>query len=322
MKSVPGQSPAELPETDPKSSNRRRRKKKGRKSEEHSWDQSSPVANRLRRGEKRQMLWMLIGGVTLFALLVAGVLFALMGGVDPVIRKPLAFGNDVASEESEKAEQAGFGRSDAQFLAAAEPLTGEFLDARDVEAMLDLVHDPEVAEARMKAFYGDGRIHAPGMSGFNVAKQVVRTGDISRLEVRTGDFEQKSISYVESADSIKIDWESWVGWSEMKWEDFLETKPVEGRVFRLKLYPIEYYNFEFSDDKKWKSYRLESPDGRYSIYGYVESESVLNARLRPSPDVKSVPLMLSLKFPENSVSPNQVVIEEIVNEGWVMPSSD
>ena len=124
MKSVPGQSPAELPETDPKSSNRRRRKKKGRKSEEHSWDQSSPVANRLRRGEKRQMLWMLIGGVTLFALLVAGVLFALMGGVDPVIRKPLAFGNDVASEESEKAEQAGFGRSDAQFLAAAEPLTG------------------------------------------------------------------------------------------------------------------------------------------------------------------------------------------------------
>ncbi len=102
----------------------------------------------------------------------------------------------------------------------------------------------------------------------------------------------------------------------------MEQKPSEPQWFRLNLHPVEYYNFAYSDDSSWQSYRLESPDGRHSLYGYAATGSVLNARLRPAPDVKKVQLILALKFPENPESPNQVLIDKFVTEGWVMDSQD
>ncbi|MEO7098882.1 MAG: hypothetical protein ABI162_05940, partial [Luteolibacter sp.] len=79
----------------------------------------------------------------------------------------------------------------------------------------------------------------------------------------------------------------------------------------------DYYNFDFNDDMKWQSYRLVSPDGEHAIYGYVEKSSLLDGRIRPNADVKSTPLMLSLKFPPGSTSSNQVLIDQFITEGWV-----
>ena len=88
----------------------------------------------------------------------------------------------------------------------------------------------------------------------------------------------------------------------MPWSEFLTKRPTEAVEFRVRLSPIDYYNFGFADDAKWQSYRLDSPDGEHSIYGYTERGSVLDARLRPPPDTKSMPVLLSLRFPEGAES--------------------
>lgn len=105
----------------------------------------------------------------------------------------------------------------------------------------------------------------------------------------------------------------------MPWQDFLDQKPTSPKAFRLTLAQVDYYNFGFKDDMKWQSYSLESPDKAHIVYGYVEKESVLNSKIKLNPDVKSSPMMLSLKFPEGALTSNQVIIEDLVGEGWIEP---
>jgi hypothetical protein len=117
---------------------------------------------------------------------------------------------------------------------------------------------------------------------------------------------------------VKIDWEGWVGWSEMPWPEFLASKPTTGKVFRVTLSAVDYYNFNFDDDKKWQAYRLESPDGTHALYGYAGQGSVIQTKLRPPTDSKPMPCMLALKFPANAASGNQVLIEQCLADGWVL----
>ncbi len=85
---------------------------------------------------------------------------------------------------------------------------------------------------------------------------------------------------------------------------------------------MDYYNFGFSDDRKWQSYLLTSPDENHILYAYVERGSVLDNRLKPSPDVKKTPLTLMLSFPDDAASPNQVLVGKIVTEGWMLETEE
>lgn len=208
--------------------------------------------------------------------------------------------------------------SDVAFRNAAEPLAVKFLSAVRVEDLLPLVRDPETTEPRLLATYPDGRIDSPGMSAFDTRREIIRHGRSFLVHVRTGDLDEKPLAFFMTPEGLRIDWESWVGWSEIPWEEFLSSRPAGGRLFRVRLSPVDYYNFAFADDRKWQSYRLESPGGEHSVYGYVERGSVLDNRLRPSPDRKSTDLVLTLSFPENATSRNQVLIGGLIAEGWII----
>lgn len=265
------------------------------------------------------MRWMLAGGAALFALIVAGVLTIMMGGggAPPVVAPPVA---EAPPAEEEKVPDATL--TDVEFLTAAEPLAEKFLAARGVDELLPFVRNPDVCGPRLRAMYPDGTIEAPGMSAFDTNREVVRTGKAMSVIVRTDDLELKTLSFFMTPDGLKIDWESWVGWSEIPWEVFTDTKPVSAKMFRVWLSPVDYYNFGFSDDLKWQSYLLESPDGNYTLYAYVERGSVLDSRLKPSPDVKKTPLTLMLSFPDDAASSNQVLVEKFVAEGWMLETEE
>jgi hypothetical protein len=265
------------------------------------------------------MFWLLIGGASLFTLIVAGVLLAMRGGGEQnrQIAGPTARPPDAGAIQPEAVPPNGSPRTEAMFLAEAEPLAKKFLEAGRIEDLLPLVRNPGVAEARMRRHYAEGKIEAPGMAEFNTESLISCLGTISALKVRTRGYEEKSLAFVDTPQGLKIDWESWVGWSETRWEEFLASKPTTGRVFRLNLSPADYYNFAFSDDQKWQAYRLQSPAGEHSIYGYAERDSMLASRLVVPPESKQMALMLALKFPANATSDNQVLIEKFVAEGWV-----
>lgn len=302
----------------------RRRKKRSRQSEGHAWDISSGTASRSRRGERRQMSWMLIGGGTLLALIVGGLVVAMLNGDTPPNQaKQPARELIVPTTIPAKAPAAPASEPpDSEFLAAVEPVARKFLEAGLVEEMLPAVRNPEEAEPRMKLHYHGEKIEAPGLSKFNSSSEVVRSGKFTTLTILTRNFDEKALTFVETPQGLKIDWESWVGWSNMPWRKFIESKPSSPQIFRLILKDVDYYNFGFSNDRKWQSYLLESPDAEFSVYGYAERGTQLNSRLRLQPDVKRARIMLALKYPADATSSQQVLIERVIADGWVTETEE
>ena len=298
-----------------------RRRRKPKRGGSLSWDKANGQGHRSAKGEKRQMFWMLIGGASLLLLLLAGVLAAMLGGADTP-RPPAVDGKNGGQSAPDADLPAAPARGDAEFLALAEPMARSFLEARTVDEMLPFVRDPGRAGPRMKGFYNRGTMDAPGMSAFNIDSEVIHEGIISSVRLRTRDFEDRQMSFVETPEGPRIDWESWAGWSGLSWEEFLETKPRDPVLFRVVLSDVDYYNMVFRDEAKWRSYRLESPDGANSLYGYAERDSVLDGRLRPGPDVKRRNFILMLRFPVDGDTRDQVVIDRLVTEGWVLENED
>ncbi|MGL4400567.1 MAG: hypothetical protein ACRCXD_11910 [Luteolibacter sp.] len=298
------------PQTDAASSGRskKRRRKKSGGSGDPSWERQA-ISSLSRRGEQKRMRAMLIAGGLLFSGIVWGVIFLTKGENAPVVAsKPVDPPPLVVTDS---------GVTGAALEKEAESMARGFLEATTIEEMLKWVRNPEVAEARMRRFYLEGSITAPGLSQFNSGEGGYTEGNSHSFSIITGDQVTKALAFVKTPQGLKIDWESWVGWSDIPWPDFLATKPAASHVFRVILAPVDYYNFEFSDDAKWECYRLESPDREHALYGYAEKDSPLNRELRPNPGETTTPLILALKFPPDSASGSQVLIERLVGKGWV-----
>lgn len=297
-----------------------RRGKNERHGVDQSWEKKSERVVGFVIEENRQMFWMLIVGVTLFSLAFGVVAVAVFNG-DESESRPLAVpapGIPVQSETSETVSQAQSEKVDAALLAEAELVVRKFLEARRIEEMLPLVRNPEVTEARMRSHYSRGAIEESGMREFNTGGGFYSVGSSFEVQVRTRDDQQRSLLFCNTPEGIKIDWESWVGWSEMPWEEFMSTKPSDGKLFRVMLDAVTYYNFAFSDERKWKAYRLESADGESAVYGYVERDSELDSQLKIPRGSKQIALTLSLKFPADAKADNQVLIEKLIAKGWLL----
>lgn len=269
---------------------------------------------------------MLIGGGAAFLLLVGGVILALREGRTDDTISSGASGTSVRPPKDNSGDGLNSGGSDpaakseAETLAAAAPLAKAFLEAKSIPELAKVVRNPDAASARMKDWYPDGKVEPPGMTAFNPAGSVEQGEVAAVIDVRTADQATKGMNFVWTADGLRIDWESWVGWCELPWARFLAERPALPKVFRVVAKAVDYYNFGFTDDRKWRSLRLESLDGETSMYGYVERDTLLDSKIQVDPDAKQSPMILRLKFPDGApAGSNQVLITDWVADGWVEP---
>lgn len=263
------------------------------------------------------MIWWLAGGAALFVSIVIAVLAAMHGASKPpavVISKPKV------EAPAAKPEASSGILSDVEFARLAEPMARTFLEAKSIDEILPLARNPLVAEPRMKTLYPDRRIPPVGLDQFNTDSEIEHEGGHLTVKVRTKNFDERKLTFFNTAEGLKIDWESWAAWSEMPWKEFFAKKPAEPLIFRVSLSSQEYYNMSFKDDTKWQSYQLTCPGHDKSVYGYVERNSTLDQQLRRPSDEKTVDLTLKLRFPTDARSDNQVLIEGIVSESWVIES--
>ncbi len=200
-----------------------------------------------------------------------------------------------------------------------EEVVKAFLDAPTPAELLRHVRDPEQTAPRLEAWLAGKPYAAPGFREIidDSANFVEEDGSMVTVQVRTGDFGVREIVLLGKAGSLKVDWESWAGWSEMSWEEFQAKRPTEPKWFRVTLSRVDYYNFSFKDEKEWVSYRLDSPDDSASLYGYVPTASQLDERIRPIEAGGEVKLLLRLKYPPGALSGNQVLIDSVSGREWV-----
>ncbi len=118
-----------------------------------------------------------------------------------------------------------------------------------------------------------------------------------------------------------IDWESLSGYSEMSFQEFRtqrSSKPVTMRAY-VRLF--DYYNFEFSDAKRYLCIKLISESGESSIYAYCERGTKLSrwleADLATTGPTGFKGYIMKLSFPLGAQSNQCVQLEQVVAQRWL-----
>jgi hypothetical protein len=296
-----------------------RRRRGARQDDGPDWEKAPE--QRVRVGRRKRMGTGRILAIVFAVLSLVGALLVFMKPEEPSV-EPIAVAPqpEVAPKPVEEpgtialpAEMSG---NESALIAELEPIARKFLEAESVEEMLPLVRDPERVESKMRVFYAKG-VNPPGMGQFNSTKTVNYRGKLAAVAVRTLDFELKQLAFIRNPDGMKIDWESYVGWSDMPWTAFVAEKPESPVLFRAKLSKSDYFNFQFSNDVEWKCYQLTSPDDETTLYGYVKVGSDTDRQLAPADGNGVNMVTLKLKYPAGEKQRNQVLIDSQLADGWV-----
>ena len=269
------------------------------------------------------MRWMLGGGAVLFGLVAGGLWIGLRGNGrgGKAVSAPPPQVLPVARPEADAGEvalPALMKRSVPSILAETEPLARKFLEAKTIDELLPLIRKPERAKPRLQREFPQGRLDPPGLAQFNIAGSPAFGDSFTVIALRTRNFESRQLTFVQTPEGLKIDWESWAGWSELSWPALLSALPTQAIAFRVIVKRVDYYNFGFSDDTQWQSYRLESLDGEHMIFGYVQRGSAVAGKIHLGSEVDHAPMILKIRFPAHvAASNNQVVVDDVVATGWL-----
>jgi hypothetical protein len=202
-----------------------------------------------------------------------------------------------------------------------------FLSASSVEEMAKFVRDPQRALPRMKAYY---KAQPPQPVKFTMGadwSEVDRDDRTFLLGKVTVEFDEVFIcTEIPFRGDALVDWESYTGWCEMPWTEFVtrgSEKPVECRVV---VSASDYFNFSYTDSEKYACFRLTDKADNETVFAYCEKGSKLHRKIEaalkhygPGEDRVSVPCILSLKMKAGDAVHRQAVIESLEKEGWVDP---
>lgn len=119
-----------------------------------------------------------------------------------------------------------------------------------------------------------------------------------------------------------IDWESLTGYGEMSFQDFRTKRPTKPVALRAYVRLFEYYNFEFSDAKKYLCMKLTSENGESSVYAYCERGTEL-ARWLETDLASTGPAgfkgyLLQVSFPPSAQSNQCVNLDKVMTARWLM----
>lgn len=202
-------------------------------------------------------------------------------------------------------------------------ITGQFLEFESIDDRLRLVRNPEIVQAKMEDYYSrDGGENDLKIDGEPLATNLFsRNGiEFAGVVLDFSDLTRRGTIFQKQGDRWLLDWESFVGYSEMEWSDFLKDDAGKSVEFRLLASLDDYYNFSYNDDGKYACYKLVDIDSSATCWGYCERESETGKRLARSVRIankKGLPaaeVVLKVSLAGVPVERKQARIDEFVQE--------
>lgn len=211
----------------------------------------------------------------------------------------------------------------AERQADAQGIQQRFWQATTWREKLPFVHDAERVMPLMRDYYEKHQMLDPIMSGsarqahFKINNTEVLLYSYSSVRP-SGTLDVAMIA--QPNGKFLIDWESMVGASDLPWLEFKKTRPTQPFLVRVFARPDDYFNYEFSDDKRWSAAHLTSPDGNFFIYGYCEKDSEVARTLASIfEQVRGrAALTLRIAYPEKAESDHCARIVGIVANRWLL----
>lgn len=212
--------------------------------------------------------------------------------------------------------------SEAEDVRAAEDLLQTFWHAATWEDKVCCVRDPDRVRPLMQQYY-EVRGQKDPLAGALQSRSLLKFGDIEVLHcVYSGESYKGSVEIALLRDdqgTFKLDWESYVAYSEMTWPDFQTSRPTVSKTFRCYAVLDDYYNFEFDDAKRFVSVKILSADGGTSLHAYAERAGSLGDWLLGNLQhgFNALGVTIKLSFPANAESGNCCRIDGVVADRWL-----
>ena len=205
--------------------------------------------------------------------------------------------------------------------AKIEKAIRNFVTAESPAELKNYIRDSERVGPLLDRYYERADYEAVGFEALDMS-QMKYNGDVVTMLVQKADFLSSPIAVERVVDgeeeSYQIDWESWVGYCDYTPEQMRAEKPDKPFLMRVVVKPANYYNYDFSEDGKWRSLGLELKDSIHSFLGYVERDSEQDKKFRVMmKGGQVVACMVRVAYPTGSRSKDQVEILEVVGSGWL-----
>lgn len=198
----------------------------------------------------------------------------------------------------------------------------EFLEAENISDMLKTVRNREQVEPLVREYYTRHPYERRLLREVPSQNAVIITEGFAVVECVVGQDERLWVP-MEIAAGLKVDWEAVVGYSEMEWDEFARLRPKTPTLFRVRISPVNYYNYGFTEDK-FVSMQVSGTELNNVFYGYIPRSGPLTdefVQLLPEAvgigrtgDLRAV---LELKYPDDESAANQIEIVSLKARGWV-----
>lgn len=196
----------------------------------------------------------------------------------------------------------------------------QFIAARDIPEMVECIRGGSSMLNRLESFYQKHPIHSSSTQRIDEASaELLADGKAFQVIVYNQEGTARALILIAENDVFYVDWESWVGWCEMSFEEITQQKPVKPTEVRVVVSDESYYNFDFpaSTEVDWQSYRLNFEGENQFLYGYVRRDNPVIQQMRPVATDSNGSMLLKIHYVESGSHPTQVVIDSVVSDNWV-----
>ncbi len=224
--------------------------------------------------------------------------------------------------EAKEAERLGEIAS-AESVAEMNERIKSFLEADTVSGKARYVRDWERVLPLMKDYYEKEEISPEGYRQTSDKRKLIAGNSVISTMVRVKDFSDYPIDLEYKDGEWLVDWESWVGYSEMGLDELRRKQPSDDVLIRVAVLQDSYYNYDFGDDSKWTSFRLRFKGRFEDLWGYAETGSPQEAAIVDQfSQQKEKAMRLKIKYPTDPRNDDQVLITDVVGEGWIQFSEN
>jgi hypothetical protein len=210
-----------------------------------------------------------------------------------------------------------------EVLSLCVRVVSQYRQAKTWQEKLPFVKDPNRVEPLMQDFYegqkmtdpDSGKLNGSQRFRFHGVEVITLFYDSSRSTGRV------DVALMQDASGQwQLDWESYVGYSELGWTRFKQERPTTAKLLRCFASLGDYWNFEFSDESKYLSVHMLSPDGLTSLHGFCEKDSSLGREVATvlTDSTAKRHVTLRLAYPPSAESDHCVKIIGLAAERWLI----
>ena len=211
-----------------------------------------------------------------------------------------------------------------EIKASCEATMAAFWKASTWQDKLRFVRSPDRASKLMKDYY-EVHQHIEPAAGALLSASVDKVGATQLATLNyagVGSGKKVLVVLVKNAEGkFLLDWEHYTGSGDMDWEDFKKQRPTAPQLFRGYLVEDSYFNYEFTDEARYISYRIESADGLQSINAFCEKGSEIADRLyglSQRTGGQKNPVAVNLAYPDQAKSDHCVKLTALVADRWLV----